>query len=129
MPSLMNRKRTQSILAAVLLLAACSTQSCIAQKKNKDGFKSIFDGKTLTGWKGDPTYWRVENGSLVGEITPATLLKTNSFIVWQGGQPADFELTGEFQITEAGNSGINYRSDRTTPVRSSLCPARLPGRY
>lgn len=101
--------------AAVLLLFTVTTQSCVAQKKNKDGFKAIFDGKTLTGWEGDPTYWRVENGNLVGEITPATLLKTNSFIIYKGSQPADFELTGEFQITEAGNSGINYRSEQLPP--------------
>lgn len=112
----MNRQTTKTGLAVTLLLAALTiTQSCVAQKKNKDGFKSIFNGKTLTGWEGDPTYWRVENGNLVGEITPATLLKTNSFIIWKGGQPADFEFKGEFQITEAGNSGINYRSDQLPP--------------
>jgi len=74
------------------------------------GFKSIFNGKNLDGWKGDLVYWRVEEGNLVGEITPKTLLKTNSFIVWQGGEPGDFELKCEFKITENGNSGINYRS-------------------
>jgi hypothetical protein len=45
------------------------------------GFVSIFDGKTLTHWEADPTYWRVENGSLVGEVTPETLLKANSFAI------------------------------------------------
>lgn len=92
---------------------------CAAQRKEA-GFVQIFDGKTLKGWEGDPTYWRVENGNLVGEITPATLLKTNSFIIWQGGEPADFEFTGEFTITAEGNSGINYRSDRLTDVPFAL---------
>jgi hypothetical protein len=82
--------------------------------KHKTGFVKIFDGKTLTGWEGDPTYWRVENGNLVGEITPSTLLKTNSFIIWQGGSPADFEIKLEFKITKSGNSGINYRSSLLT---------------
>jgi len=80
----------------------------------------IFDGKTLNGWKGDPTYWRVENECLVGEITPATILKTNSFIIWQNGQPADFELKMEFRITKAGNSGINYRSEMVDNVPNAL---------
>jgi hypothetical protein len=35
-----------------------------------------FDGKTLEGWDGDPTFWRVENGAIVGESTPE-----------KGGQP------------------------------------------
>lgn len=105
-----------------ILLTICFTTACVAQPKkvNKDGFVQIFDGKTLNGWEGDPTYWRVENGNLVGEITPATLLKTNSFIIWKGGEPADFEFIGEFNITADGNSGINYRSDRLTDVPFAL---------
>lgn len=85
-----------------------------------DGFESIFDGKTLTGWKGDLNYWRVENGKLVGEVTPETLLKRNTFIVWQGGQPADFELKLEFKIAESGNSGINYRSEVIDSIPHAL---------
>ncbi len=77
---------------------------------DETGFESIFDGKTLDGWDGDPTYWRVENGCLVGEVTPETLLKRNSFIIWRGGTPADFELKVEYRVSEKGNSGINYRS-------------------
>lgn len=75
------------------------------------GFVPIFDGKTLDGWEGDPTYWRVENGSLVGEITPATVVRSNTFVVWRGGRPRDFELKLEYRITPEGNSGINYRSE------------------
>ncbi len=84
------------------------------------GFSPIFDGKSLAGWEGDPKYWRVENGCLVGEITPETLVRSNTFIVWKGGQPRDFELKAEFRISARGNSGINYRSaivpDPVTPA-------------
>ena len=59
---------------------------------DESGFESIFDGKTLAGWEGNPTYWRAENGALVGEITPATTIKSNTFIIWRGGRPKDFEL-------------------------------------
>jgi hypothetical protein len=86
---------------------------------DEPGFQPIFDGKTLTGWEGDPTYWRVEEGSIVGEITPATVIKSNTFIIWRGGRPRDFELKLEYRITPTGNSGINYRSvlvpDAVTP--------------
>jgi hypothetical protein len=86
------------------------------------GFQSIFDGQTLDGWAGDPTYWRVEDGAIVGEITPATVLRSNTFIIWQGGQPADFELKLEYRISAEGNSGINYRSvlvpDPVTPANA-----------
>ena len=73
-------------------------------------FGVIFNGKTLAGWEGDLTYWRVENGCLVGEVTPETLLKQNSFIIWRGGTIGDFELKVEYRISSKGNSGINYRS-------------------
>ncbi len=112
--------RTRYAIAIALLLLGTTTVTHAQRKKSKDGFVSIFDGKTLTGWDGDKTYWRVEDGCLTGEITPDKLLKTNSFIIWQGGQPADFELTGQFKITEAGNSGINYRSDQLTDVPFAL---------
>ena len=85
---------------------------------DEPGFKPIFDGKTLNGWEGDPKYWRVEDGCLVGEITPATVIKSNTFIIWRGGEPKDFELKVDYRM-KGGNSGINYRSvvvpDTVTP--------------
>jgi hypothetical protein len=86
---------------------------------DEPGFELIFDGRTLSGWKGDPNYWRVEDGALVGEITPATVIKSNTFIIWQGAKPQNFELKLEYRISAEGNSGINYRSavipDPVTP--------------
>lgn len=105
-------------LLLFLILIGCKTSGL--NHRDKSGFVQIFDGKTLNGWEGDPTYWRVENGNLVGEITPTTLLKRNSFIIWRGGMPADFELTLEFRITKAGNSGINYRSEELKDMQYAL---------
>jgi Domain of Unknown Function (DUF1080) len=104
------------------LLIVTISIGCKVSNSSQDekGFVNIFDGKTLNNWEGDPTYWRVENGNLVGEITPQTLLKTNSFIIWKGGEPADFELKGEFNITEKGNSGINYRSEKLIDIPFAL---------
>ena len=84
--------------------------SASASAPMEAGFRQIFDGKTLDSWEGDPTYWRVEDGALVGEVTEKTLLKQNSFIIWRGGVTRDFELKCEYRITSRGNSGINYRS-------------------
>ncbi len=75
------------------------------------GFQSIFNGNDLHGWDGDTVHWRAENGILTGEITPEKPLSHNTYIIWQGGQPGDFELKTQFRITDNGNSGINYRSD------------------
>jgi hypothetical protein len=74
-----------------------------------DGFQSIFDGKSLTGWDGDPTHWRAENGELIGETTTENPLKVNTFAIWRGGKPKDFELKVEYKMNST-NSGIQYRS-------------------
>ena len=118
----MNLKNKVPYWQIGLLIITISIGCKISNSNQADekGFVNIFDGKTLNKWEGDPTYWRVENGNLVGEITPQTLLKTNSFIMWKGGKPADFELKGDVNITEKGNSGINYRSEKLTDVPYAL---------
>ncbi len=104
----------------------CNLVSCrekIVEKPEPvtdDGFVRIFNDSTLEQWDGNTTYWRVENGNLVGEITPENLLKSNTFIIWKGGNPTDFELKTEFRISENGNSGINYRSERLDTIPYAL---------
>jgi hypothetical protein len=82
----------------------------VASAEETLGWKQLFDGKSLKGWTGDPIYWRWENGALVGEITPDTIVKRNTFIIWEGSLPGDFELKAEYRISDRGNSGINYHS-------------------
>ena len=73
------------------------------------GFVPIFDGKTLSGWDGDTTFWRAENGEIVGETTSERVVKQNNFLIWRGGTVKDFELKVDFRINGT-NSGIQYRS-------------------
>jgi hypothetical protein len=76
---------------------------------DRTGFESIFDGKTLKGWDGDPAVWRVENETILGESTAEKPLKANTFLIWRGGQPKDFDLKLEYRINST-NSGVQYRS-------------------
>ncbi|MBD0277319.1 MAG: DUF1080 domain-containing protein [Flavisolibacter sp.] len=107
-----------------LLLVISTGIHCHSSKQTTaaedNTFISIFDGKTLNGWQGNPTYWRVENGIMIGEVTPQTLLKRNSFIIWRGGSPADFELKVSYRISPMGNSGVNYRSDEIDSLPLAL---------
>lgn len=115
------------VMAAVIAAAQTPTPYAPRQSdrpapatEDEPGFQPIFDGQTLAGWEGNPAYWRVENGTLVGEITPETVIKSNTFIIWRGGRPRDFDLKLDYRITAGGNSGINYRSaqvpDTVTPA-------------
>ncbi len=107
----------------MLLMYACGPaqqQEAPATNDEDKGFVPIFDGRTLAGWEGDTALWRVEEGKLVGEITPDKSLKANSFIIWRGGTTRDFELKAEVRITETGNSGINYRSEALPDIPFAL---------
>jgi Domain of Unknown Function (DUF1080) len=73
------------------------------------GFQSIFDGSTLKGWDGDPSFWRAETGTIVGQSTEQNPVKQNTFLIWRGGEPADFELKVEFRMNST-NSGVQFRS-------------------
>lgn len=118
---------TRMLLLTLLLLNQAAQEYVPKQSDrpaviegDEPGFQSIFDGASLKGWDGDPKYWRVENGAMVGEITPETVIKSNTFIIWRGGALKDFELKVAYRMTERGNSGINYRSvvvpDKVTPA-------------
>lgn len=103
----------------------------IATRNLDTGFVPIFDGKTLNGWDGDPKYWRVEDGALVGEVTQETILQRNSFIIWRGGEPDDFELKVEYRVSGEGNSGLSYRNIQLADAAWSLSgyQADIDGRF
>ncbi|WP_298869342.1 DUF1080 domain-containing protein [uncultured Gimesia sp.] len=95
----------------LLISVFCFCSLLNSQKINAgdDGFKSIFDGKTLKNWDGDPRFWSVKEGAITGTTTKENPTKGNTFIIWEGGKPADFELKLQYKIIN-GNSGIQYRS-------------------
>jgi hypothetical protein len=85
----------------------------------ESGFSPLFDGKSLQGWNADPNVWRVEDGVIVGQTTAEKTIKTNTFLIWSGGKPADFELKFEYKLT-GGNTGVQYRSVEVPGVPFAL---------
>jgi len=71
--------------------------------------KNLFDGKTLKGWDGDPKFWSVKDGAIVGQTTKENPTRGNTFIICKDLKMKDFDLRLDFKI-EGGNSGIQYRS-------------------
>ena len=110
-----NTRLTTLALAALTALAASSFAAAPA------GFKEIFDGKTLTGWDGNKDVWSVRDGALTGQTTAEKGIKANTFLVYTGAQPANFELRTSFRLTaqnpdNKANSGVQYRSKLMDPA-------------
>ncbi len=87
--------------------------------QEETGFKAIFDGKSLAGWDGDPKFWRVEGGALVGQTQTDKQPDQNTFLIWRGGSPADFELKLQFKLT-GYNSGIQFRSIELPDIKWAM---------
>jgi 3-keto-disaccharide hydrolase len=100
------------LLCAALVVAARGTFAIA------DDFQPLFDGKSLTGWFGDPDLWKVEKGPdgkgmIVGCTDEKPLTRHNSFLSY--GTKDDpkvfknFVLKLKFRMRN-GNSGVQVRS-------------------
>lgn len=78
------------------------------------GMESIFNGKDLTGWDGDPRLWSVKDGAIHGETTAENRANGNTFLIWKDGTTKDFQLRLSFRCNATNNSGIQYRSRHIT---------------
>ncbi len=76
---------------------------------NNSGFVSLFNGKNLDGWKGDPAVWHVVDGAITARTTPEHPTGTTN-IWYTGAQPANFILKEEARMVGNGNGGIQFRS-------------------
>jgi hypothetical protein len=104
-----SRRALLAVASAFSLRPPLFAQRVPVPPLEETGFQPIFDGKSLTGWDGDPAFWRVENGAIMGQTSADRQPKQNTFCIWRGGKPADFELKAQYRIT-GGNSGFQYRS-------------------
>lgn len=106
-----------TFLAVILIPVFISAQKAkkspgnsLSKKEIKQGWQLLFDGRTMDGWKGfnsDKMFscWSVENGELVclgegGSVTAGDIITVSDF--------DNFELSLEWNISHAGNSGIFY---------------------
>jgi len=88
-----------------------------------EGYVPLFDGVSLKGWDGNPKFWRVEDGAIVGESTP-TNPSGNSYIVYRNLEVKDFTLKFEIKVEGNGGSGIQYRSKTGLPWLANI-PANV----
>lgn len=107
------------IQCLTVLALAFNTQFTFADETptkapEESGLRSIFNGKDLSGWDGDPRLWSVKDGVIHGETTKENKANGNTFLIWKDGKLKDFELRLSFRCNATNNSGIQYRSKHIT---------------
>jgi Domain of Unknown Function (DUF1080) len=100
----------RSIACAAIVFSFVSTSSAVEEPR------SLFNGRDLTGWEGDPEVWSVEDRAIVGRTTADAPIKNNTFLIWKDGKLGDFRLRLEYRI-DGGNSGVQYRSKVVDPEK------------
>jgi len=100
-------------VVAVLTSAASAQDPAPLPAPDADGWISLFNGKDLSGWKGNTDIWRVVDGYIQGKIDK---IGYNTFLVSDHKFP-DFVLEAKFILPKGGNSGIQYRSAVTDPAK------------
>src|SRR5213595_2559806 len=73
------------------------------------GWTSLFDGRSLDGWDGNPAVWSVADGAITAESTTERRVGS-TYLIWRGGEPADFELMLDVKAGSDIHSGLFYRA-------------------
>ena len=89
----------------------CSLCVAISVHAADQDYRSLFNGKDLSGWDGKPEYFSVKDGAIHAETTASNPLQKNTFLIYTNSEFTDFELTFEYRV-KGGNSGMQYRSER-----------------
>lgn len=84
--------------------------SVLTANVNAQEFQSLFNGKDLSGWAGKTEFWSVKDGAIFGQTTKDNPTEGNTFLVWQGGDAADFVFKAKVRFA-GNNSGVQYRSE------------------
>lgn len=116
---------------ALFLSVACSSREPDTTR-NTRGYESIFNGEDLAGWDGDPRFWSVDDGAIVGETSEENQTERNTFLVWQGSEVSDFEVTFDYRFVQvgdelAGNSGFLFRAEQFTDGENPALRWRVRG--
>ena len=110
-----------TLLLSILCVGSglCMAESPATAPAEMPGMKTLFNGKDLTGWDGDPRLWSVNEGVIHGETTKENAAAGNTFLICKDVTTKDFELRLSFRCNATNNSGIQYRSRHITDGKPS----------
>ncbi|MGH9627403.1 MAG: 3-keto-disaccharide hydrolase [Bryobacteraceae bacterium] len=85
--------------------ALLMTSAGWSEEKTGAKWVSMFDGKTLNGWKASerPENWKVENGAIVGR-------GERSHLFWMKEECGNCEFKATIKLNKGGNSGMYFRA-------------------
>lgn len=88
----------------------------MAAAEDEEGFVSLFDGETLSGWTvwGDPAGFEVVDGVIRSEIPGI-----GYGMYYHERTFSDFELRLAFRVPDRGNSGVFIRFDKEGPPETN----------
>lgn len=98
-----NRAALCSVIVISVLTAIAAAQN--SPRAGQDGWISMFDGATLTGWEANehPESWKVVDGAIVGD-------GPTSHLFWMTRECEDCEFRAEVKLNHSGNSGMYVRA-------------------
>ena len=99
----------QTVINTLCAFVVIGTCAVFVIDSDAQEFRSIFNGKDLSGWKGDMTRWSVKDGAITGTTTKERPLPHNQFLILNDSV-SDFEFKAEFRLIGDNNSGVQYRS-------------------
>jgi hypothetical protein len=109
---------------AFLLCSLPAAAQTLTEQEKQDGFRPLFDGKTLDGWKTtDKTAksWKIEDGMLVLTGGGASLYTKDSF--------DDFVLRLEWRAKKKGyNSGLFLRGNNQIQMQEANVGKFMPSK-
>ena len=99
----------QTVINTLCAFVVIGTCAVFVIDSDAQEFRSIFNGKDLSGWKGDMTRWSVKDGAITGTTTKERPLPHNQFLILNDSV-SDFEFKAEFRLIGDNNSSVQYRS-------------------
>ncbi len=92
--------------SSVVLSAQATPINTLSAAEKKDGWRLLFDGKSMSAWRGYkmadmPPEWAIVDGTLTKTKTTEDIVTREEF--------ANFELMVDWKVELRGNSGIFYR--------------------
>ncbi|MHC4994429.1 MAG: 3-keto-disaccharide hydrolase [Planctomycetota bacterium] len=116
----MNLTRRQTLAATLVLLVTAGLAS--AAHHEESGFKKLYNGKNLNGWKTKGNWFAKKGGVLAIEPREGEEgWKRYDAYLWAKKQYSDFIFDLEFKFPKDGNSGVFVRvKDVDDPVNTGI---------